>query len=126
MPWTMTAFALGALSMIGVPPTVGFLSKWYILQAALEQQQIAVMAVIVVSTLLNAAYFLPIVYAAFLRPADNPGHGAGGATGEGAAHGEAPLPVVFALCVSAAGTVLLFFFPDVPLNLAHQIAGLGS
>jgi multicomponent Na+:H+ antiporter subunit D len=117
MPWTMGAFAVGALSMIGVPPTIGFVSKWYMLMGALEAGQLFAVAVIVASTLLNAAYFLPIVHAAFFRPpapaADNP-H---------AEHGEAPLPIVIALVATAAGTVLLFGLAGLPLDLAHQIVG---
>ena len=114
MPWTMGAFAIGALSMVGVPPTAGFLSKWYMLMGAMETHQMAAVGVIVASTLLNAAYFLPIVYRAFFRapPVDEHGH----------AHGEAPLPVVLALTATAACTVALFFFPDVPLALARDLA----
>ena len=70
MPWTMGAFAIGALSMIGVPPTAGFLGKWFILLAAVQIGQWFAVAVIVVSTLLNAGYFLPIVYRAFARAPD--------------------------------------------------------
>jgi multicomponent Na+:H+ antiporter subunit D len=117
MPWTMGAFAIGAISMIGLPPTAGFVSKWYILMGALEAEHMFAVAVIVVSTLLNAAYFLPIVYVAFFRaPADN------GRPGEHEAeHGEAPLPIVFALVITAAGTVLLFFFPGAALELARAL-----
>jgi multicomponent Na+:H+ antiporter subunit D len=120
MPWTMGAFAVGALSMIGVPPTAGFISKWYILMGALDSQQMLFVAVIIASTLLNAAYFLPIVYAAFFR----------GPRSAGAAavddHGEAPLPIVVALVISAVGTVLLFFFPATVLELARQMVGGGG
>jgi len=108
MPWTMGAFAIGALSMIGVPPTAGFISKWYILHGALDSGQMLAVAVIIVSTLLNAAYFLPIVYAAYFKK--GPGE-----------HGEAPLPIVIALTLTAAGTVLLFFFPGIFLELARQL-----
>jgi len=108
MPWTMGAFAIGALSMIGVPPTAGFISKWYILHGALDSEQMLAVAVIILSTLLNAGYLLPIVYAAFFRKTQ----------GE---HGEAPLPVVIALTLTAAGTVLLFFFPGIFLELARQL-----
>ncbi len=116
MPWTMGAFAVGALSMIGVPPTVGFTSKWFILQGAMQAEQYVAVAVVFVSTLLNAAYFLPIVYAAFFKdPPD----------GEQPDHGEAPLPIVIALTTTAAGTVLLFFLPGLPLYLAWQL-GVGG
>ena len=71
MPWTTAAFTLGALGMIGVPPLAGFISKWYLGYGALVEQQGWVIWVLMVSGLLNAAYFLPILYAAWFRqPAD--------------------------------------------------------
>jgi multicomponent Na+:H+ antiporter subunit D len=115
MPWTMGAFTIAALSMIGLPPAVGFISKWYMLSGAMEARQWLVVTVIALSTLLNAGYFLPIVYRAFFvapsagNPADPHHH----------PHGEAPLPMVLALTATAAATVLLFFMPDVPLALAR-------
>ncbi len=114
MPVTMAAFTVGALSLIGVPPAAGFVSKWYIISGAAASGQTGAVLVLIVSTLLNAAYFLPIVYAAFFRPAP-----AGGA-----AHGEAPAPILIALVATAVMTVALFFFADVPLALARQVAGL--
>ena len=68
MPWTMGAFTLGALGMIGVPPLAGFVSKWYLATGALAADQPWVVGVLVASSLLNAAYFLPIVYRAWFRP----------------------------------------------------------
>ena len=123
MPWTMAAFAVGAFSMIGLPLTVGFLSKWYMLQAAVQDVQIFVLAVLFLSTILNAAYFVPIVYVAVLRkPAENGDHD----TPHGEApHGEAPWPIVVALSVTALAAVLLFFYPDVPLSLAEAVAESG-
>jgi multicomponent Na+:H+ antiporter subunit D len=111
MPWTMGAFAVGALSLIGVPPAVGFVSKWFIFQGAAATGHYLVMIVLGASALLNAAYFLPIIHAAFFRPSQGP------------SHGEAPLPMVLALCVTAALTVALFFYPQIPLALARQLAG---
>lgn len=113
MPWTMTAFAIGALSMIGLPPAAGFVSKWYMVSGAMAQEHWFALSVIFASTLLNAGYFLPIIYRAFFRPlsADAVAH----------PHGEAPLPIVVALSITAAGTIALFFFPDVPLALARQL-----
>ena len=100
MPWTMGAFALGALSMIGLPPAVGFVCKWYMLQGALATSQWVALGVIAASTLLTASYFVPIVYRAFLHA--RPRHDE---------HGEAPRTMVFAIVVTAAATVLLFFVP---------------
>jgi multicomponent Na+:H+ antiporter subunit D len=107
MPITMTAFTIGTLSLIGIPPAVGFISKWYILSGAAESGQYWAIAVLIVSTLLNAGYFLPIVYAAFFKPAP-----------ETDSHGEAPLPIIIALSMSATLTIALFFFADIPLTLA--------
>ena len=112
MPWTMGAFTLGALSLIGIPPCIGFVSKWFMIQGAFEAAMWPAAAVFLASTLLNAAYFMPIVYAAFFRPAT------------GKEHGEAPVTMVLALSLTAAGTVILFFVPEVPLALARSVAGL--
>ena len=67
MPWTLAAFAIASLSMIGLPPTAGVLSKWFIVTGAVQTQHWVALAVIVISTLLNAGYFVPIVYRAFMR-----------------------------------------------------------
>jgi multicomponent Na+:H+ antiporter subunit D len=62
MPWTMAAFTIGALGMIGVPPIAGFISKWYLGLGALETGNAWVLFVLIGSSLLNAAYFLPLLY----------------------------------------------------------------
>ena len=110
MPWTMVAFAVATLSMIGLPPTVGMFSKWYMVAGAFEARHWFALAVIVVSTLLNAAYFLPIVFRAFLKdPGDAP------------LHGEAPWAMVAALGFTAAMTIALFFVSDLPLALVSGL-----
>lgn len=68
MPWTMTAFSIAAFGMIGVPPLAGFISKWYLGLGALEAEMNWVLGVLVTSSVLNAAYFLPILYAAWFLP----------------------------------------------------------
>ena len=147
MPITMTAFTIGALSMIGLPPTAGFISKWYLLKGAWESHYHFVVIVVVLSTLLNAAYFLPIVYRAFFRapaahahhpqssadgmfgdethPATSGAHGHGHGHDHGhdhhADHGEAPWPAVVALSCTALATVVFFFYSDLAIDLAHQL-----
>ncbi|MDW8479342.1 MAG: monovalent cation/H+ antiporter subunit D family protein [Xanthomonadales bacterium] len=101
MPITMLAFAIGALSMIGVPPTAGFASKWYIIAGAFQLDDYFVLAVITLSTGLNAAYFLPVVFRAFFREEERP---------PAKAHGEAPWPMVAALATTALLTLLFFFY----------------
>ncbi len=117
MPWTMGAFTIAALSMIGVPPTAGFVSKWFILSGGMAAENWVTVGVIFVSTCLTASYFLPIVYRAFFRapPAATPDH---------PAHGEGPFPVVLALTITALGILAMFFFPDVPFALSEALAGV--
>ncbi len=70
LPWTMAAFAVASLGMIGLPPMAGFISKWYLGLGAVESGQFWVIAVLLASTLLNAAYFLPVLYNAFFAEPD--------------------------------------------------------
>jgi len=110
MPWTFGAFAVGVLSMIGLPPAAGFVSKWFIVIGALQAEHWLALGVIATSTLLNAGYFVPIVYRAFFVPAS-----------DAAPHGEAPWTMVAALVITAALTVSMFFFTDLPLALAERV-----
>lgn len=66
MPWSMAAFALAALSMIGLPPTAGFFSKWYLALAALEQANWLFLGVLLASSLLNAVYFFRVLERIYL------------------------------------------------------------
>lgn len=63
LPLTSAAFTIAAFGMIGVPPTAGFITKWYLASGGIAAGQLWVLAVLGVSTVLNAAYFLPIVNA---------------------------------------------------------------
>jgi multicomponent Na+:H+ antiporter subunit D len=105
MPWTMAAFTIGALSMIGVPPTAGFVSKWFMISGAFEHDNYFVLAVLIVATGLNAGYFLPIIFRAFFDNEAQPVK---------KDHGEAPWPMVVALMTTAA-LVLLFFVFNAPI-----------
>ncbi len=112
MPITMTAFTIGALSMIGVPPTGGFVSKWYILAGAFEADNYVALMTIIVSTALNAAYFLPIVYMAWFEREIEP---------PATPHGEAPWPSVLALALTAMLTIAFFLFNGPVLELERQV-----
>jgi multicomponent Na+:H+ antiporter subunit D len=99
MPWTFGAFALASLSMIGVPPVCGFVSKWYLVNGALQADQMVLLCALLASTILNAAYFTPIVFKAFFEaplPEVEP-H----------VHGEAPLTMVVPLCLTAVISVAI-------------------
>ena len=112
MPWTMTAFTIGALSMIGVPPTGGFVSKWYILAGAFQADNYVAIATIVLSTALNAAYFLPIIYLAWFSEEDPE---------KAVDHGEAPFAAVLALTVTAILTIAFFLFNATAIELERQL-----
>jgi len=111
MPWTMAAFSIAALSMVGVPPTAGFVSKWYILAGAFEANNLVAVFTVIVSTVLNAAYFLPIVYLVWFAPEEK----------GSAAHGEANIPMVLALTVTAALTVGFFVYHGPVIELESQL-----
>ena len=67
MPWTMAAFFVGSLGMIGIPPSGGFISKWYLVVGSVQAQEMVFLVVLLVSAVLNAAYFLPVSYIAFFE-----------------------------------------------------------
>jgi multicomponent Na+:H+ antiporter subunit D len=110
MPVTMTAFLIGSLSVIGLPPTGGFISKWFLVLGTLEADQIVMLVVLLGSSLLNAAYFLPVVYRAFFCTPEE-------SMFEDKVQ-EAPLWCVVPLVVTAIISVGLFFFPQPFFDLA--------
>ena len=112
MPWTMVAFSIGAFSMIGVPPTAGLISKWYLAMGSIEAGEIPILMVLLVSTLLNAAYFLPIIYTAYFKEPKDRGHPEGG---------EAPWIMVVPILITAAGTLFLGIYPNFFLDLVREM-----
>ena len=112
MPITMTAFLIGSLTVIGLPPMGGLWSKWYLVIAALDAGGIALLAVILGGSLLSASYLMPPVVRAFFG---SPGDAAGGG------RKEAPLPCLVAMSLTAAGCVALFFFPDSLIGVVRAI-----
>jgi multicomponent Na+:H+ antiporter subunit D len=113
MPITMTAFLIAALSIIGLPPAGGTWSKWHLAIGTLEAGQLALLAVLMISSLLNIAYLLPIPLRAFFS-APSSDHAPGGVR-------EAPLPCLAAIVVTAVGCLALFFYPEPLYRLASQV-----
>jgi len=72
MPWTMAAFTIAALGMIGVPPVAGFVSKWYLGLGAADADQLWLLWILAGSSVLNAMYFLPILYRGWFKPPRGP------------------------------------------------------
>ncbi|SDZ80552.1 proton-conducting transporter membrane subunit [Microbulbifer marinus] len=117
MPVTMTAFLVASLCIIGIPPTGGTWSKWYLMLGTFEAQQWILMALLMASSLLSIAYLLPIPLRAFFG-----GNSANGfdsepsllaEQGEAVAIREAPLPSLIALGITAIGCIYLLLYPDV-------------
>lgn len=119
MPVTMTAFFIGALSVIGLPPLGGTWSKWWLAVGAADAGHLFVIAVLMVSSLLNVAYLMPIVARGFFLPP--PGTAPGGKV----AVREAPLACTVALSVTAALCVVLFLFAGEIEGLLAGIAETG-
>ncbi|GMG84336.1 proton-conducting transporter membrane subunit [Paralimibaculum aggregatum] len=103
MPVTMTAFLVGTLSIIGLPPLIGVWSKWWIGVGAVDSDNLWVVAVLMISSLLNVAYLVPIASRGFFMPPKD------AKPGEPIAVAEAPLPCLIAICVTAGLCVVLFF-----------------
>ncbi len=118
MPFTFGAFAIASLSMIGVPPVCGFVSKWYMVNGAVSNHQTILLGALLASTILNAGYFVPILYRAFfLAPAP----------GVDLEHySEAPKAMVAPLVLTAAISVFLGLYPQTFLNLVKVFGGYPS
>jgi multicomponent Na+:H+ antiporter subunit D len=116
MPWTMGAFVLAAASLVGIPGTAGFISKWYLVSAAFGQGPfgISLVVVIVVSSLLALAYLWRVLEPAYFgTPLETAGPG-----------GEAPLGPLLVLWLAALGNVYFGLVPELPLTLAGNAAGV--
>lgn len=112
MPWTMTAFFIGTLSIIGLPPTGGLWSKWFLLLGALDAGYWILLVTLMISSILNIVYLLPIAIRAFFP---------GGPLPEGHRQ-EAPIPSLIAIGITSAACVALFFWPQVILDLLPALS----
>ena len=120
LPWTMGAFFVGSLSMIGVPPLSGFVSKWYLALGSVEAGELVFLAVLLISSVLNAAYFLPVTYVAFFGTEEPVEESAGEPPESGRTIREIPL-VTIPLVVTAALSLLMGIYPDYFLTLAQGV-----
>ena len=111
MPWTMGAFFLASLSIVGLPPMGGMWSKWYLALGAIDAGYAVLVGVLMVSTLLNIAYLIPVPIRAFVGKAD---------AGGDIQIREAPIACLLAMGVTVAGCVALFFNPTWIVELARQ------
>ncbi len=100
LPLTMAAFTLAAIGMIGLPPMAGFVSKWYLGLGALAQGQGWLIGILVLSSLLNAAYFLPILYGAWFKEQEAEWPDDSGMTGPLECHWMLVVPPIITAVIS--------------------------
>ena len=113
MPATTAAWVLGGLGLIGIPATAGFVTKWYLVSAAVEQGAWGLVALLVVSSLLAVAYVWRVVEVAYFRA---PPDGAGGEIQ------EAPLSMVLPTWVLIGATLYFGIFASAPAGAARRAA----
>ena len=116
MPITFGAFLIGSLSIIGLPPFGGMWSKWYLGMGTVETGQWLLLSVLLISSLLNIAYLLPVSVKGFFgKPPDDTKY---------TTIKEAPPTCLFAMAITASACLLLFFFPEPFYRLAQSaVAG---
>ncbi len=118
MPFTMIAFGLASLSMIGAPPVSGFVSKWYMALGAMDIHNAFFLIVLVVSSLLNVGYFAPIFFTSFF------GEPPPGETTAGSLENSPLIAfMVVPLFVCAIISVLIGIWPDFFLNITRLMGG---
>ncbi len=110
MPLTMGAFAIGAFSMVGIPGTNGFISKWHLALGALDLGRPFFVAIILLSSLLNGIYYLPIVINAFFGVKIEPR----------SEHRDVPGMMLVPVLILAAGVIFFGFYPGPILALLEQ------
>ena len=105
MPFTMAAFVVGALSIIGVPPTCGFFSKWYLIHGAVIAEHWAFLAALLLSSLISVVLFFRVIEIGFVFEASHGGHAH--STGHVATIDEAPLSMLIPTIAIAIGIILI-------------------
>ncbi len=122
MPFTMVAFVAGALSVIGVPPTCGFFSKWYLISGGIAAGQYGFAAALIISSLINALLFFRVIEIGYFEPFDMHSHGAEPVFEEASAGMVVPLVATAGLILAMgfyANTLVAWFIePIVPVVLA--------
>ncbi|MFT5707922.1 MAG: multicomponent Na+:H+ antiporter subunit D [Oceanospirillaceae bacterium] len=135
MPVTMCAFFIASLSIIGVPPAVGTWSKWFLLMGTLEAEQFVLMVVLMLSSLMNIAYLIPIpIHAFFPNLTNNTEPSQQSARISKPEYNssaifelkEAPLPSLIAIVITSFACLILFVFPQPLLALAKAILSAGD
>lgn len=110
MPITMGCFGIAAISLIGIPPTNGFVSKWYLAQGGLTAGKMIFPAILLFSALLTALYLLPVITEAFFKK------------GEHTTAKEAPIKMLIPIVIITIIVVFLGLFPNILITFIQKIA----
>ncbi|MCD6527284.1 MAG: monovalent cation/H+ antiporter subunit D family protein [Desulfuromonas sp.] len=113
MPWTMAAFVIGGLSLMGVPLTAGFISKWFLIEAALETGWWSITAVILLGSLLAVIYIWRVVETAYFNPLQEI---------EDDEHTEAPASLLIPLWILIGANIYFGIDTSVPVDMASWAA----
>lgn len=112
-PWIALGLSVCMLSLLGFPGTIGFIGKWYILSAVIAEGETILAIVLVVTSVISAGYYLPVIMSAYMKPAPSP-----------TAYQEARLwpAAAGAIAVSVIAVILFGFWPAGALDLAGRSA----
>ena len=113
MPITMGCFTIAAISLIGIPPTNGFVSKWYLALGGLHENRAIFVVILLTSALLTAAYLIPIIITAFFPGEDYQ---------TSISRKDPPANMLVPIVILTAVVVLLGLFPNLVLNFIKVIA----
>ncbi|MEJ6949716.1 complex I subunit 5 family protein [Natronospora cellulosivora (SeqCode)] len=115
MPITMLSFTIAALAMIGIPPMIGFISKWELSLGAMQANYPIYVVLLLLSSLMNAIYYLPIIINAFFTKSENVDY----------SYNEVPWKMLYPMVVLASSTFVFNLLPkNIPLALAKKAAAI--
>ena len=120
MPWTFAAIVIAGLSLIGVPGTAGFISKWYLVLAAIEQQHWFIVGVILIGSLLAVIYVWKLIEVLYFQPVNETGQN----TSRQASVKEAPLMLLIPMWVLVFANVYFGFNTELTVGTAEQAVKL--
>ena len=120
LPLTMGAFAIGALSIVGLPPTAGFVTKYYIAIGMIDAKEVAFLLVLFLSTLVSAGYYQRILRTAFFGTAPEPAPASAQGEPGAAQTGDPRRLVVAPLLVTAALSLAIGIYPNPVLDLVRE------
>jgi len=121
MPFTMAAFTITALSVIGIPPTCGFFSKWYLVIGAIDAQQWVFAVALILSSLLSAIVFFKVIEKIYFKPRE-PVHPDSGGTHEDVVMDEAPISMLIPIYIMVGGILILGILSGKIISTVIQFA----